>query len=422
MARRFTGSDALTALTHRLAHQLSVTRETPSNVAFSPLSIYSALSLVAAGARGGTLDELLAVLGASSRDELAANGRFVAEHALADRSPSGGPRVAFASGVWHDAGRALEPAYREAVLASYLAEIRAVDFRNKADESREEINKWVAAATGNLIDSILPAESVSEDTAVVLANAIYFKGKWETPFRKKNTKVERFYLLDGTAVDAPMMRTGRSLYIDEHDGFKVLRLPYRSKDPGASKKRRRGTSSCDDPAPPLPRYSMCVYLPDARDGLWDLVGKIASSPSFLRDHLPEYEVDVDEFRLPKFKVSFYGKLSGVLGDMGLVAAFKADKADLTGMAPDVEDASGDIKRLVLKDVFHRAVVEVNEEGTEAAAVTVCEEEDESACQPVDFIADHPFAFFVIEEVSGAVVFAGHVLDPTKHQDTLHDVD
>ncbi|KAF7073669.1 hypothetical protein CFC21_078617 [Triticum aestivum] len=422
MARRFTGSDALTALTHRLAHQLSVTRETPSNVAFSPLSIYSALSLVAAGARGGTLDELLAVLGASSRDELAANGRFVAEHALADRSPSGGPRVAFASGVWHDAGRALEPAYREAVVASYLAEIRAVDFRNKAEESREEINKWVAAATGKLIDSILPAESVDEDTAVVLASAIYFKGKWETPFRKKRTKVERFYLLDGTAVDAPMMRTGRSQYIDEHDGFKVLRLPYRSQDPGASKKRRRGTSSGDDPAPPLPRYSMCVFLPDARDGLWDLVGKIASSPSFLRDHLPEYEVDVDEFRLPKFKVSFYGKLSGVLGDMGLVAAFKADKADLTGMAPDVEDASGDIKRLVLKNVFHRAVVEVNEEGTEAAAVTVCEEEDESACQPVDFVADHPFAFFVIEEVSGAVVFAGHVLDPTKHQDTLHDVD
>ncbi|KAF7059965.1 hypothetical protein CFC21_066799 [Triticum aestivum] len=424
--RGFTGSDALTALTHRLADQLSVTRENPSNVAFSPLSIYSALSLVAAGARGGTLDELLAVLGASSRDELAANGRFVVEHALADRSPSGGPRVAFASGVWHDAGRALEPAYREAVVASYLAEIRAVDFRNKAEESREEINKWVAAATGKLIDSILPPESVSEDTAVVLANAIYFKGKWETPFKKKNTKVERFYLLDGTAVDAPMMRTGRSQYVEEHDGFKVLRLPYGSQDPGASKKRPRsrqsGTSSRDNPAP-LPRYSMCVFLPDARDGLWDLVGKIASSPSFLRDHLPEYEVDVDEFRLPKFKVSFYGKLSCVLRDMGLVAAFKADKADLTDMAPDVEDASGElIKRLVLKDVFHRAVVEVNEEGTEAAAVTVCEEEDESACQPVDFIADHPFAFFVIEEVSGAVVFAGHVLDPTKHQDTLHDVD
>uniref|UniRef100_A0A453LCC2 Serpin domain-containing protein n=1 Tax=Aegilops tauschii subsp. strangulata TaxID=200361 RepID=A0A453LCC2_AEGTS len=276
---------------------------------------------------------------------------------------------------------------------------------------------------GKLIDSILPAESVDEDTAVVLASAIYFKGKWETPFRKKRTKVERFFLLDGTAVDVPMMRTGRSQYVDEHDGFKVLRLPYRSQDPGASKKRRRGTSSGDDPAPPLPRYSMCVFLPDARDGLWDLVGKIASSPSFLRDHLPEYEVDVDEFRLPKFKVSFYGKLSGVLQDMGLVAAFKADKADLTGMAPDVEDASGElINRLVLKDVFHRAVVEVNEEGTEAAAVTVCEEEDESACQPVDFIADHPFAFFVIEEVSGAVVFAGHVLDPTKPQDTLHDVD
>uniref|UniRef100_A0A8I7B9I5 Serpin domain-containing protein n=1 Tax=Hordeum vulgare subsp. vulgare TaxID=112509 RepID=A0A8I7B9I5_HORVV len=426
MTRGFIGSDALTALTHRLADQLSVTREPPSNLAFSPLSIYSALSLVAAGARGGTLDELLAVLGASSRDELAENGRFVAEHALADRSPSGGPRVGFASCVWHDAGRTLEPAYIEAVAASYLAEIRAVDFRNKADESREEINKWVAAATGNLIDSILPRESVGKSTAVVLANAIYFKGKWKKPFKKKSTKVERFYLVDGTAVDAPMMRTGRSQYIDVHHGFKVLRLPYRSKEPGASKKRRRGTSSGDDPAPPLPRYSMCVFLPDARDGLWDLVGKIASSPSFLRDRLPDEAVEVDKFRLPKFKVSFYGKLSGALRDLGLKAAFNVDKADLTDMAPDFVDRSGQLNRLVLKDVFHRAVVEVNEEGTEAAAVTVCDEDDEGADwesepEPVDFIADHPFAFFVIEEMSGAVVFAGHVLDPTKHQDTLHDV-
>jgi serpin B len=101
------------------------------NLIFSPLAVYSALSLVAAGARGTTLDELLAVLGASSSGELAENVLFVAEHALADRSTSGGPLVAFASGVWHDAGRPLEPAYKEAVVTSYKAEIRAVDFRNK---------------------------------------------------------------------------------------------------------------------------------------------------------------------------------------------------------------------------------------------------------------------------------------------------
>ncbi|KAM0850513.1 hypothetical protein ACQ4PT_053039 [Festuca glaucescens] len=132
MALRFTGRDSLTALTYRLAEQLAVTSaEDHGNLIFSPLAIYSALSLVAAGARGSTLDEFLAVLGASSRGELAENVLFVAEHALADCSKSGGPLVAFASGVWHDAGRPLEPAYKEAVVTSYKAEIRAVDFRNK---------------------------------------------------------------------------------------------------------------------------------------------------------------------------------------------------------------------------------------------------------------------------------------------------
>ncbi|KAK1680524.1 hypothetical protein QYE76_041372 [Lolium multiflorum] len=413
MALRFTGRDSLTALTHRLAEQLAVTSaEDRGNLIFSPLAIYSALSLVAAGARGSTLDELMAVLGANSRGELAENVLFVAEHALADRSTSGGPLVAFASGVWHDAGRPLEPAYKEAVVTSYKAEIRAVDFRSKPEQSRKEINRWIAAATGKLIDSILPPGSLDQDTVVVLASAIYFKGKWTKPFEKKRTKVGRFYLLDGGTVNAPMMGTRRSQYIAVHDGFKVLRLPYRSQDP----RRRRGTANVQESAVPLPRYSMCVFLPDAHDGLWDLVDKIASSSSFLRDHLPEETVEVDKFRLPKFKISFSRKLSGVLRDMGLKVAFSTNNADLSGMAPDVDDGSGMRKRLALQDVFHRAILEVNEEGTEAAAVTVCHMDVDEACfedePPVEFVADHPFAFFVLEEVSSAVVFAGHVLDPS----------
>jgi serpin B len=256
---------------------------------------------------------------------------------------------------------------------------------------------------------------------VVLASAIYFKGKWKKPFEKRRTKVQRFYLMDGGAVDAPMIDTRRSQYIAVHDGFKVLRLPYRSQDPTPQRRPRRdgtsasGAANVDDPVP-LPRYSMCVFLPDEYDGLWDLVDKIGSSPSFLRDHLPEETVEVDKFRLPKFKISFSRELSGVLRDMGFELTFNTDKADLSGMAPDVVDGSGWRKRLALQEVFHRAVLEVNEEGTEAAAVTVCHIEEDLCCfeepTPLEFVADHPFVFFVLEEVSSAVVFAGHVLDPS----------
>jgi serpin B len=126
-ARATTG---LTALALRLLSDLAETGAS-GNLVFSPLSIYAALALTAAGARGATLHEFLAVLGARSRDELAKTVRGLAAQALADRSPTGGPRVSFACGVWHDQTRKLKPAFRDAAAHSYKAETRAVDFREK---------------------------------------------------------------------------------------------------------------------------------------------------------------------------------------------------------------------------------------------------------------------------------------------------
>lgn len=129
--RRRAISGGLTALAVRLADRLGAASP-GRNLAFSPLSVYAALSLAAAGAAGGTLDEILAVLGAASRDDLAAFVGRTAETALADRCPeSVGPRVVFASGVWCDAARPFKPAYRAAVAAEYNAEATVVDFKNK---------------------------------------------------------------------------------------------------------------------------------------------------------------------------------------------------------------------------------------------------------------------------------------------------
>ncbi|KAL6601565.1 hypothetical protein ACP70R_044785 [Stipagrostis hirtigluma subsp. patula] len=398
-ARRPAGPGSLTALTLGLAKQFAAGGGGGGNLVFSPLSIYSALALVAAGARGRTLDELLALLGAGSRDELAGFVRGVAARALADGSRSGGPRVAFASGVWHDSARPLRPAFRSAAVASYKAETRAVDFRNNRDDATEEINAWVAMATKNLITSVLPRGSLGEDTGIVLANAIYFKGKWKEPFSKGSTKVEKFYLLGGGAVDAPLMRSGRRQMIAVHDGFRVLKLPYTAPSSTGDKRAE---------------YSMCFFLPDARDGLWGMVDEMAASPDFVRDHLPAAAVKVGKLRLPRFKMTFTRKLTGVLRGMGLEVTFDRDKADLSDMAED--DGSG--MPLYVSGVVHKAVVEVNEEGTEAAASTVGSVGIGAARRmappvTVDFVADHPFAFFIIEEVCGAIVFAGCVLDPTR---------
>jgi len=283
------------------------------------------------------------------------------------------------------------------------------------EEARKRINSWVSAATNDLVDSILPSGSVTQDTSLVVTTAIYFKGIWKTTFNKSMTKEGKFHRLDGTAVDAQFMRSKEDQFIAAHDGFKVLVMPYAEAAAGTAV-----TPTMPSTTTPPPQYSLCVLLPDARDGLPSLVDKM-TYPSFLQEHMPERSVEVGDFRVPKFKLSFYSRMKRQLQDLGIKAVFDPARADLSDMLLVRDGGGGDgdsrAPRLVLDDVFHRAVIE---EGTEAAASTALIFAETCAMpapprlpKAVDFVADHPFAFFVVEEVSGAILFAGQVLDPTK---------
>jgi serpin B len=291
--------------------------------------------------------------------------------------------------------------------------------RTQAEEARKEINNWVSRATKGLITDVLPHGSVDAKTGLMLVNAIYFKGKWVTPFTKRCTEVEDFYLLDGTAVETPLMRGCGSYLVAVHGGFKVLKLPYQA-PPAFSpfgggmqmaKVAHRGGVGA--------MYSLCVFLPDARDGLWSLVDELAASgPAFLHDHLPWREVCVGKLRLPRFKMSFSSDLTNALRVMGLEATLDPRDEGATDLTDMAERRGYDGVSPKIDKVCHKAVIELNEEGTEAAAVTYVVMSP--TCAPsgyrpetVDFVADHPFAFFVMEEVSGAVVFAGCVLDPSQ---------
>ncbi|CAL4963732.1 unnamed protein product [Urochloa decumbens] len=268
------------------------------------------------------------------------------------------------------------------------------------EEASKEINRWVSKATNGLIASILPEGSVHPGIAMVLANAIYFKGKWFHPFDKEDTKKKRFYCLDGSRVRVPFMCSGKWQFVVEHDGFKLLKLTYRMQsDDDTSSPDRMYRSRWDDydvdechyeksnnerltNPDERPRLSMCVFLPDDRKGLPSLGDKMSSSTSFLQDHLPTRRLPVTKFRLPKFKFSLSSKMNDVLRDMGLRAAFDEHKADLSDM---LEDDGG----MFVENVFHEAVIEVNEEGTEAAASTVCTTVKKCAAPtPVDFMIDH----------------------------------
>ncbi|CAN6371466.1 unnamed protein product [Urochloa humidicola] len=387
----------------------AATADEGDNLVFSPLSINVALALMSTAAAGDTLAEILRVAGAPSREALAAFVRdTVIDRVLADQSSIGGPSISFACGAWTDKRWPLRPSYVNAVVGTFKGNSWAVDFLHEPTESRKQINAWVAKATRNLITEVLDPKDKNPLTVHVIANAIYFEGEWHNPFKKEYTVDREFHRLDGSTMDVPFLQSWSYQLIACHDGFKVLQMPYQMME-----------NFNFDLYDTVPKFSMCVFLPDDRDGLQSLVEKIASSPEFLHQHLPKEYVPVGQFRLPKFKLAFKRMMNDDLQRLGLRLPFDPEEADMSEMLLE-EDTRG----VYVNRVIHKAVIEMNEEGSEAAAVTV-ESDDDCGFSlddyypppptPVNFVADHPFAFFIVEETSGAIVFAGHVLDPSKEE-------
>lgn len=255
----------------------------------------------------------------------------------------------------------------------------------KGHEVEEEVNLWASDATNNLIKELLPEGSLDEETVLVLANALYFKGQWDEKFDPSETQDGDFYLFNGTTVQVPFMTSKNEQLIQSFDDFQVLKLPYRK---GQDERR----------------LAMYIFLPSRRDGLPDLVKKLSSDYEFL-DGLPFFKsAEVGNLRLPKFKISFQFEASTTMKELGMVLPF-SDVAELTEM---VEPSS----KLSVSNIFHKSYVEMNEEGTEAAAVTAGGLLPASYSPPRDFVADHPFMFMIREDVSRAVLFIGNVVNPS----------
>ncbi|CAL4917907.1 unnamed protein product [Urochloa decumbens] len=392
--------DCQTRFAFRLAAALSspINAAAPAaNAAFSPLSLHVALSLLAAGAGGDTRDQLLAVLGgggdepASTVESLHALADQVVRLVLADGSGAGGPRVAFADAVLVDASLKMKPAFEQVAVGKYKAETRSVDFLTQAAQVAGEVNSWVEQVTSGLIKELLPRGSVNRNTRLVLANALYFKGAWTDKFDPEMTRNGEFHLLDGSSVQAPFMSTWSKQYIASYDNIKVLKLPYKQ---GCGDKRQ---------------FSMYILLPAAQDGLWSLAEKLSSEPEFLERHiLPMRKVQIGHFKVPKFKISFGFEASALLKGLGLRLPFSEEEADLSEF---VDDSPVPAEKLFVSSIFHKSFVEVNEEGTEAAAASGVVIVSNSYSRPVDFVADHPFLFLIREDTTGVVLFVGHVVNP-----------
>ncbi|CAG7889036.1 unnamed protein product [Brassica rapa] len=300
-----------------VSKNLSSTKAKHSNSVFSPVSINSALTLAASCPGGSSVsDEILSFLRSSSTDELNAVFSKIVSVVFADHSANGGPKISSVNGVWIDKTLPIDSSLKDLFENFFKAVFDRVDFRSKAEQVRRELNKWAEDHTNGLIKDLLPRGSISSLTNCVYGNALYFKGAWQVPFLKSNTRDRVFHLLNGTSVAVPFMSSYENQYLKAYDGFKVLRIPYRQGDDETnhSFSYQQGLFG-DATSHSFPfgqgGYStngsfstMYFYLPDKNDELDDLVKTMASTSGFLDYHVPRCKVLVNEFRIPKFKIAY----------------------------------------------------------------------------------------------------------------------
>ncbi|XP_057447373.1 serpin-ZX-like [Lotus japonicus] len=355
------------------------------NIVFSPLSLHVLLSIIAAGSDGSTLDQLLSFLRSSSLEHLNSSASQLISVARSDASSVGGPELRFASGVWVEQSLAIHHSFKRLVATDYDASLTSVDFLTKAGKVVDEVNLWVQKETDGLVKDLVNPRSVNSSTRLIFANALYFKGKWFEKFDASMTRNYDFHLLNGTSVKVPFMVSKKKQFISTFNGFKVLGLPYKQ---GEDKRR----------------FFMYIFLPNAKDGLSALVAQLTSNARFFESKLPRQKVEVGDFRIPKFKISFGFEASVVLKELGVVLPFSS-KSNLRKMVDS---------DLYVSNIFHKSFIEVNEEGTRAAAASagiVLKRSLSPRPTRVDFVADHPFFFVIREEMTGTILFTGQVLNP-----------
>jgi serpin B len=355
-------------------------RAAPGNLFFSPYSISTALAMAAGGARGATEQQLAAALH-FSLDRQRLHPAFADLQAALNRiQQSGHVKLSIANSLW--------PHKKHPFLADYLAltkrcygvAITPLDYEHAADAAAATINRWVEDQTQDKIKNIIPPGTLDTLTRLVLVNAIYFKGNWAQPFQKETTQPAPFTLAAGKTVPAPMMSQSREFRYAEAEGVQLLELPYA----GAG-------------------LAMLVLLPEQPDGLASLEkGLTADKLHKWTQQLRQREVNVF---LPQFKMTAKFELSRALAALGMQDAF-GGAADFSGM-----DGQRD---LFIGAILHKAFVDVNEEGTEAAAATAIIMRATAMMEPPPtFRADHPFLFLIRENSTGSILFLGRVADPTQ---------
>lgn len=348
------------------------------NVFFSPYSIFVALSMAYEGAAGNTATEMQDVLNVLQNDSVTL-GTFGRLYNLLNQDQDG-YTISTANAFWAHQDYTFLQSYLDLLEKFYMAEAHELNFANNV-EAADTINTWIEEQTNDKIKDMISPDSLSDYTKLVLTNAIYFKGMWSIPFDPDNTYETDFALTSDDNIQVDMMSEGDSDYnYTDTDDLQVIELQYAGDD-----------------------LSMIVILP--KENNVSIAESLLNSGNLAtwKNSLYADEVYVE---FPKFKFEKKYSLNDLLVNMGILDAFIPDVADFSKM--DGTHA------LFISEAIHQSFVEVNEEGTEAAAATaIIMEATAMPGEPKQFIADHPFVFLIQHRETGAILFMGRVMNPAE---------
>jgi len=346
------------------------------NVFFSPYSLSTAMAMLYAAAEGETKAQIQKTFHYPTPTTLNPNSAALYNQF---NKPNPDHKLATVNDLWMQQGLTPTKSYIDTVQRYYSGQVTALDFEGSPDPARQTINKRIAEKTKQMIPELLPKGSIKSDTAVVLTNAIYFKGDWTLPFTAERTSAQPFYNAIGRASTVQMMQQQSyfDYYEDKH--IQVVQLPYKGDD-----------------------LSMLVVLPKLNHKL--AMQQLAKSLNATKIKqwsagLVRQELDL---QLPKFTLDARYQMKTLLGDMGMTKAFNNEaEFNLYADGPPIK----------LDEVYHQAVVTVDEKGTEAAAAAGAVGMYVGMSYPVEFKADHPFMFVIKDNKTDAILFLGQVNKP-----------
>ncbi|KAM9337508.1 leukocyte elastase inhibitor-like isoform 3-T3 [Symphorus nematophorus] len=383
MASSTSLSKANTTFSLALFKKLSDNDKT-ANVFYSPFSISSALAMVMLGTSGNTYTQMSECLKTKDiQDDVHVSfAKLLSELNKADAPYA----LSVANRLYGEQSYQFVQDFLANTKKHYKAELESVDFKTNSEAARLNINNWVENQTQGKIKDLLAQGVVDAMTRLVLVNAIYFKGNWNKQFKESATRDAQFRLNKNDTKPVRMMHQKSKFpltYIPEAN-CQILEMPYKGKE-----------------------LSMLIFLPmdieDSTTGLEKLEEQLTYE-NFVEWTRPDMMDDIEvQVGLPRFKMEETYDMKNVLISMGMVDAFDMAMSDFSGMSPAND--------LVLSKVVHKAFVEVNEEGTEAAAATAAVVTLRSAMLPATFIADHPFLFFIRHNPSKSILFAGRYCSP-----------